>query len=71
MNKAETLANQWGYDCPDALAHDYIFDSLVPAICSNPDCDYSTDMEPDQGAGHCENCGTNTLQSILIMQGLI
>jgi hypothetical protein len=67
--KSLELAQQWGYLCPAELAQDYAFDSLVPAICS--DCDYSTEYEPDQTKGHCENCGTNTVKSILILQGII
>ena len=43
----------------------------VPAICKNPDCDYSADMEPDQDRGWCENCQDNTLVSALILAGII
>ena len=67
--KALELAQAWGYLCPHELAHDYVFESVVPAICM--DCDYSTEYEPDQNAGHCENCSTNSVKSILILLGII
>ena len=67
--KALELAQAWGYLCPNELAVDYAFDSMVPAICMT--CDYSTEYEPDQEKGHCENCSTNTVKSILILQGII
>ena len=67
--KALELAQAWGYLCPQELANDYAFDSMVPAICM--DCTYSTEYEPDQNAGHCECCNTNSVKSILILQGII
>lgn len=70
-NKIETLAQDWGYVDPEDLAEDYIFDGVCPAICMNADCDYSTEMEPDQDHGWCECCGTNTLSSALILMGVI
>lgn len=44
-------------------------DSVVPAICTS--CDYVAEMEPDQDRGYCEACGKNTVQSCLILAGLI
>ena len=67
--KALELAQAWGYLCPQELANDYAFDSMVPAICMT--CDYSTEYEPDQEKGHCENCSTNSVKSILILLGII
>jgi hypothetical protein len=69
--KIDLLARQWGYDNAESCIEDYIFDSLVPSICMNPDCDYSTEYEPDQTRGFCECCGTNTVKSILILSGYI
>ena len=67
--KSLQLAQQWGYLCPIDLMVDYVHESTVPAICS--DCDFSTEYEPDCENGYCENCGTNTVKSILILQGVI
>ena len=49
-------------------------DAVSPAICCNPDeltCNYSTEMEPDQDQGWCDECGKGTMQSALILAGLI
>jgi hypothetical protein len=37
----------------------------------NEDCDLTCEMEPDQDAGYCEECRTNSMQSALILAGLI
>ena len=47
------------------------FDSVSPGICVNQGCDYTADVEPDQDKGYCEVCETNTVQSALILAGLI
>jgi hypothetical protein len=46
-------------------------DSVSPGICINPGCNYTTDVEPDQDRGYCEVCRTQTVQSALILAGLI
>ena len=51
MSKLNQLANDWGYDNPEDMMMDCIHDSAHPAICMNEDCDYSTEMEPDQDRG--------------------
>jgi hypothetical protein len=40
-------------------------------ICINPECSYTTKIEPDQDAGYCEVCSTNTVQSCLVLSGLM
>ena len=45
--------------------------SVSPAICMNEDCDFTCEMEPDQDAGYCEECRTNSMHSALILAGLI
>ena len=62
-DKADTLARDWGYLNLTDLVGDTMFDGVVPAICMNEGCDYSTEYEPDQTHGFCENCGTNTCMS--------
>jgi hypothetical protein len=47
------------------------FDSVVQGICKNNNCDYSTDVEPDQTQGWCEECEAGTVVSPLIIAGLI
>lgn len=61
------------YCVPDALdlAEEYIADGICPSVCMNPTCDFITDMEPDQDAGYCEECGTNSVKSLMILLGVI
>ena len=70
-NKAQTLAEDWGYQNPTQLMEDYVLDGVAPSICMNPGCDYSTEYEPDQNAGWCESCGTNSVQSMFVIEGMI
>ena len=60
-----------GYKSIEALLQAVIGDSVSPAICMNEDCDFTCEMEPDQDAGYCEECHTNSMQSALILAGLI
>ena len=73
MDKAEQLAQDWGYESIDTFLQDpdVMFDSVSPGICMNPDCDYSTEVEPDCTSGYCEECGTQTVQSMHILLGVI
>jgi hypothetical protein len=66
MSKLNKLANDWGYTFPED-----VHDSLHPAICMNKECDYSTEMEPDQDRGWCENCETNTVVSAGMLMGIV
>ena len=67
---AKLLAAE-GFDTFEELAEAVFSDSVSPAICTEADCDYTTEMEPDQDAGYCENCGKNTVMSALVLAGLI
>ncbi len=59
--------------CEDELTfmEGWITASVCPAICMNPDCSYTEEMEPDQDRGWCPECKTNTLMSELILGGII
>jgi hypothetical protein len=50
-----------GYDSFDELAEAVFSDSVSPAICMNEGCDFTCEMEPNQDAGYCEECHTNTM----------
>ena len=50
-----------GYDQLEDLLEAVVSDSVSPAICSNEGCDYTTEMEPDQDRGWCDECSTNTM----------
>lgn len=69
--KRVTLAETDGYaEVPDFL-EDHALDSIMPAICMAPDCDHTADLEPDQRAGFCEVCGRLSMQSSLVVAGMI
>ncbi len=67
---AKLLAAE-GYDTIEEVAEAIFSDSVSPAICIEPDCDYTTEMEPDQDAGYCEACGKNTVVAALVLAELI
>jgi hypothetical protein len=46
-------------------------DAVSPAICMNEGCDFTCEMEPDQDAGYCEECHTNTMKAAPVLAGLI
>jgi hypothetical protein len=53
------------------LLEEAVYDGLAQAICMNPDCDYVTEMEPDQDKGWCDECKTNTMASITVLADII
>ena len=65
------LIESEGYGTLEEMAEAIVSDSVSPAICVEPDCDYTTEMEPDQDAGYCEACGKNTVQSALVLAQII
>lgn len=71
MTKLEQLAQIEGYTDTLDLLQDASIDSVNPGICTNPDCDYTTEVEPDQAHGYCENCCTYTVASPLVLEDII
>lgn len=72
MTKLDTLTRNWGYGSdPEAMLEAYIFDGVMPSICMNEGCDYTTEYEPDQDHGWCECCNTNTVTSAAVLAGII
>ena len=71
QRKLEDLTRIEGYPSVDALLEAVATDSVCPAICVNELCSYTCEMEPDQDRGWCEECGTNTMQSALILARII
>jgi hypothetical protein len=72
--KLRKLAEIEGFESVTALIEANCIDSVVPAICCNPDdpeCDYTEGMEPDQRQGWCPECNKGTLKSCLILAGVI
>jgi hypothetical protein len=69
--KLRTLCASEGFDSIEAMLEAATFDSVSPGICTKPDCDGTTEVEPDQDAGWCEVCGGKTVASALILAGII
>jgi hypothetical protein len=70
MSKLKDLADIEGLDVMDLLEEASI-DSVCPGICTNKDCTYTTEVEPDCSQGYCEDCDTNTVKSALVLAGVI
>jgi hypothetical protein len=60
-----------GWEDELSFLEECVCDSIVPGICTNPDCDYTTSVEPDSQTGWCEECSTNTVSSALILANII
>ena len=69
--KLAKLVEIEGYENIEALLQAVLCDSVSPAICMNEDCDFTCEMEPDQDAGYCEECHTNTMKAAPVLAGLI
>jgi hypothetical protein len=65
----EKLAEDWGFEDEMEMAEEFITDSVSPGICM--DCGYSTEVEPDQARGWCEECNKNTVVSCMVLMGVI
>ena len=71
QDKLRTLVEAEGFASLQELLQAVITDSVCPAICIADGCSYTCEMEPDQERGWCEACGQNTVQSALVLAGLI
>ena len=69
--KLDKLIEIEGYDDIADLAEAVFSDSVSPAICMNEGCNFTSEMEPDQDRGWCEECKTNSMKSALVLAGLI
>jgi hypothetical protein len=72
QNLAKLLAAE-GYKDITELAQEALLGSRAgtPSICMNEGCDYTCAMEPDQEEGWCEECGTNSMISGLVLGEVI
>jgi hypothetical protein len=70
-SKLAKLVEIEGYNSIDELMEAVFSDAVSPAICVNVGCDFTCEMEPDQDAGYCEECHTNTMTAAPVLAGLI
>ena len=71
MRKLDKLIDIEGYESLEEMAEAVFSDSVSPGICMNDGCDYTTEVEPDQDRGWCDECSTNSVKSALVLAGLI
>lgn len=69
--KLRTLAEIEGFAEVQDLLEGASYDSVSPGICTREGCEYTAEVEPDQDRGHCEECGTGTVQGALVLAELI
>ena len=69
--KLQTLAELEGFEHPEDMIEEASTDSVCPAICMNPGCDNTAEMEPDQDQGWCDECETGSMKSALMLAGVI
>ena len=70
-DKLKEIAAQEGYEDIMDYLEDEGMDSIITGICMTADCDYTTGVEPDQDRGWCEECEKGTVQSALVLMGII
>jgi hypothetical protein len=70
QSKLAMLAVMEGLTVEEMLA-EATFDSVAKGICSDPMCNYTNEVEPDQDKGYCEKCGGQTVKSCLVLAGMI
>lgn len=68
--KLTTLAEEYGFTANELLEA-YALDDVAPGICMNDGCDYTSEYEPDQREGWCEECQTRSVASALVLGGVI
>jgi hypothetical protein len=65
------LAELLGFKTIDEMFDAAVTDTACPGICVNPWCEYIATVAPDERAGYCQRDGSNTVQSALVLAGLM
>ena len=69
--KLSRLAELEGFRTKEGLLHTYIRETVVPGICMRPDCEGVASVDRHERAGRCDTCGHDTIQSCLVIAGLL
>jgi len=69
----QAIADEYGYnDIMEAIEEEgWAYDSIVPGACRNACGFINYSVEPDARNYHCEECDTETVDSVLILLGVI
>lgn len=70
QNKLNDLLSIEGLD-QNGFLEKYGNDDVVPGICMVSGCYYTVNYEPDSRSGWCDECETNTVQSGLVLIGIL
>lgn len=71
LDKLRKLADSEGFGSSEEMCEFAVCDSVSPGICTAENCDYTAEVEPDCEDGFCEGCDGPTMQSALVLAGLI
>ena len=71
QQKLANLLDIEGYDNLEEMAEAVFSDSVSPGICVNEGCAYTTEVEPDQDRGWCDECRTNSMKAAPVLAGII
>ena len=63
--KALQIAQDEGFDSSLEYAEENIYDSVSMGICLRPDCNFTTEVEPDCHDGFCDLCGSSSVTSFV------
>jgi hypothetical protein len=69
--KLKKLAELLGFKTIDEMYDAAVTDTACPGICINPWCEYIEMVGPAEREGYCLKDGTNTVQSALVLAGLL
>jgi hypothetical protein len=69
--KLQRLAELLGFKTIDEMFDAVLSDTACPGICINPWCEYTATVAPDENAGFCQNDGTKSVHSALILAGAL
>jgi len=69
--KLDALMDIYGYDDLQDMLEVMQFEGSVAAICTEEDCNATFDWEPDCENGQCEECGCESVDSCMILAGVI
>lgn len=64
------LGEEYGL-APDDLIEEFGAEELVPAICTNGGCDFTTEYQPRESGGWCERCEMRSVASALVLAGIM
>lgn len=70
MSKLDDLLEAEGLSFDEYIS-EYGSENVVPGICMNDGCDFTTNVEPDQQKGWCDDCEQETVCSGIILLGAI